>query len=168
VVAVVTGVGLGLARSSASLLGSNGVFGPPVQGQGGDEVYVNAATGNLIDQRVDEILTGVGLDDVISDTYNSLSSFTANSWQGDYQQAVVGLTGTVDTVGSTVTHIAADGSNVVYTWSAAQNAYVGNEDGGAYDTITFNATANQWTWTDGATQVQDVYDAANGGRIMSS
>jgi len=168
VVAVVTGVGLGLERSSASLLGPNGVLGTPAQGQGGDDVSVNAATGNLIDQRVDEILTGTGLDDVISDTYNSLGTFTANDWQADYQRAVTGLTGTVNTVGSTVTHVAADGSKVVYSWSAAQSAYVGNEDAGAYDTITFNSGTNQWTWTDGETQLTEVYDAANGGRIVSS
>ena len=172
-VAVVTGVGLGLERSSASLIGAGGVLGAPAQGQSGDQVYVNATTGNLIDQRTDQILTGIGLDDVISETYNSLGSYSPglgvnDGWMGDYQRQVTGLTGTVDTAGSTVTHTAADGSNVVYTWNAAQNAYVGNEDGGAYDTITYNASANQWTWTDGKTQLKEVYDGANGGRIMTS
>lgn len=174
--AVVTGVGLGLERSSANLIGPGGVLGTPAQGQGGDEVYVNAATGNLIDQRTDQILTGVGLNDVIADAYNSLGTYSSSlgasdGWMGDYQRSVGGLTGTVNNAGSTITRTAADGSQVVYTYQttgAYANTYLGDEGSGAYDTLTYNTTSHQWTWTDGSSQLKEVYDGNSGGRIVSS
>ncbi|HEY2710739.1 MAG TPA: Ig-like domain-containing protein [Caulobacteraceae bacterium] len=179
--AVVTGVGLGLERSSASVLGANGLLGAPAQGAGGDQVFVNAATGNLIDTRTDQILTGVGPNDVISEAYNSLGTYSAtlgtyvpgantNGFMAGFQRSVTGLTGTVNTAGSTVTRIASDGSNVVYTYQTTgtyAGKYLANEDGGAYDTLSYNSTASQWTWTDGATQLQEVYDAAHSGRLTS-
>ncbi len=175
-VAIVTGVGLGLERSSASVLGANGVIGTPMQGDGADEVSVNAATGNLIDLRTDQILTGIGPNDVIADAYNSLGAYNpglgvSDGWMGAYQRSVSGLTGTVNTAGSTITRAAADGSKVVYAYQTTgqyAGLYLANEDGGAYDTLSFSASANQWTWTDGASQLTEVYDAANGGRILTS
>ena len=59
-VAVVVSAGLGLERSSAWVLGSRGQIGSASLGQAGDNVYVNAATGNLVIQNRDEMLIGLG------------------------------------------------------------------------------------------------------------
>jgi YD repeat-containing protein len=172
-VGIVTGVGLGLERSSASLLGANGHLGTTAVGNGEDQVSVNAATGNLIDLRLDQILTGIGPNNVIADAYNSLGSYSpglgaGSSWLGSYQRSVGGLTGTVNTSGSAITHIAADGSKVVYTYQSSSGLYLGNEDGGAYDTLSYSSGTSLWTFTDGKSQLVEVYDGANGGRIVSS
>ena len=46
-VAVVIGNNLGLAGSSAGVLGNNGQLGTASTGLGGDVAFVNATTGNL-------------------------------------------------------------------------------------------------------------------------
>ncbi len=61
-VTVVSGAGLGLFGSSASMLGGGGVFGDARSGRGTDRVFVNSATGNLIVQSQDEALSALGLD----------------------------------------------------------------------------------------------------------
>ena len=71
-VAVVTGTGLGVENSSGWVLGSRGQLGSASFGRFGENVYVNAATGNLAINRTDEILIGQGPDDAIARTYNSL------------------------------------------------------------------------------------------------
>lgn len=163
-VAIVTGSGQGLVKSSLAALGSQGEIGTAKLGQNGSAVTVNAANGNLIVQSQDEMLFGLGLDDAIVNSYNS----KAAGWQENYQRKVGGLTGTVNTSGSTITHTTADGSTVVYTYNTTLGKYVGNELGGAYDTLAFNSSTNQWTWTEGKSRAIDVYDNANGGRLIQS
>ncbi|WP_443751343.1 hypothetical protein [Asticcacaulis solisilvae] len=167
-VAIVTGSGQGLVKSSLSVLGSQGEIGTSKLGQNGSDVIVNAANGNLVIQSQDEMLFGVGLDDAIIDTYNSQSTLTANGWQENYQRKVGGLTGTVNTSGSTITHTTADGSAVVYTYDTTSGVYIGNEMGGAYDTLSYNSSTSKWYWQDGKTRTVDTYDNANGGRLIQS
>ncbi|HEX7759156.1 MAG TPA: hypothetical protein VF459_06630 [Caulobacteraceae bacterium] len=167
-VAVVAGAGLGVERTSAFVLGSLGQLGSAGLGRAGDNVYVNAATGNLIVENTDEMLIGLGQDDVISRTYNSLGAFTddnGDNWRESVQRQITGLTGTVNTAGSTVTRMDWDGSNITYAWDTARNAYVSKEGAGAYDTLTF--AGSTWTWTDGSSQVVETYDANNGGRLIA-
>ena len=97
-VAIVGGVGLGLDRSSATVLGKigqQGELGDPTFNRFGENVTVNAATGNLMIERNDEILIGRGLDDVISHDYNSLSANQGygaqHSWQFNDSRCVTGL-----------------------------------------------------------------------------
>jgi YD repeat-containing protein len=165
-VAIVTGAGVGLQRDSAAALGAQGQLGTALLGQAGNRVTVNAANGNLVIQSQDEMLIGTGLDDIITNTYNSQGTFTANGWQESFQRHVSGLTGTVNMAGSTITHFTADGTAVVYTYNTSTGKYVGNEDGGAYDTLSF--ASNQWTWQDGKTRTYEVYDNANSGRLIQS
>ncbi|MGE5566052.1 MAG: Ig-like domain-containing protein, partial [Parcubacteria group bacterium] len=168
-VAVVTGNGLGLERSSAFVLGSRGQVGTPGLGRANDNVYVNAANGNLVIQNQDEMLIGLGPDDIIARTYNSQGTFTddnGDNWRPSVARTVYGLTGTLNSAGSTVTRTDWDGSEAVYTWDGTKSAYVSKEGAGAYDTLTFSGTT--WTWTDGNSRVTELYDNANGGRITSS
>ena len=171
-VAIVTSGGLGLDRSSASFLGADGLLGQSAQGRGLDNVYVNAATGNLVVSRTDEMLFGVGQDAVLADTYNSMGGFGADqtapgtsgdNWRESAYRTVTGLTGTYGTANSTITRTDSDGSQVVFTWNSSVGAYVAKEDGGAYDQLKLSSST--WTWTDGATET---YDNANGGRIVTS
>src|SRR5579864_2928148 len=167
-VAIVAGGGLGLERTSAWVLGSQGQLGQAQLGRGGDNVYVNAATGNLVVQTADEMLMGAGPNDPVARTYNSLGALSddnGDNWRESVSRQVAGLTGTVNTAGSTVTLTDWDGSDVVYSWDASRSAYVSTQGAGAYNTLTYSAAASSWTLTNGSSQVQETYDAANGGRI---
>ena len=165
-VAIIAGNGLGLERSSAWVLGSQGQLGAAAQGRGADNVYVNAITGNLVIRNTDEMLMGVGLNDAISRTHNSLGAADGDNndgWRESVMRTVAGLTGAINTAGSTITRTDWDGSKVVYAWNASRGAYVSTDGQGAYDTLTFSGAT--WTWTDGATRVRESYDDAHGGRI---
>jgi YD repeat-containing protein len=164
-VAVVTGAGLGLDRSSGLVLGSRGQLGDMAFGRYGENVAVNAANGNLLISRTDEILIGQGPDDDVTRAYNSQGTF-GNDWQFSAQRTVTGLTGTVDTAGSTVTRTDWDGSQTVYTYNAGLGAYVSPQGEGAQDTLSF--ASNVWTWTSGSSQATETYDDLNGGRITAS
>jgi YD repeat-containing protein len=168
-VAIVTGAGLGLERSSGLVLGSKGTLGEAAVGRLGSNVTVNAATGNLVVQNQDEILIGQGPDSVLSRTYNSLGLLNddnGDNWRESGQRSVVLASGTVNAAGSTVKRIDWDGSDVTFTWDASRSAYVSKEGAGAYDTITF--ASNVFTWTDGTSQIIDRYDYLNSGRIVST
>jgi len=173
-VAIVSAGGLGLDRSSALVLGSRGVIGQAGQGRANDNVYVNAATGNLLIQNTDETLFGLGAQaDLAGRTYNSLGVFSdgygaANgSWAASGSRTVGGLTGTLNSAGSTVTRVDSDGSNVVFTWNSLANAYTAKEGGGALDTLTYSSVDSTWIWTNGTTRYTEVYDTTHGGRIVT-
>lgn len=75
---IFTGSGVGIDRGSASVLGRMGLLGEASLGRGGDKVYVNGSTGNLVIERQDEVLIGRRPDQVYSLTYNSSVQFGAN------------------------------------------------------------------------------------------
>src|SRR5262245_41756424 len=119
-VAIVSGSGLGLFRSSVSSLGQSGVAGDPRAGRGGDQVYVNSATGNLIVQGQDEILRSLGLDLSLVRTYNSLGLMTdsdnGDNWRLGVDRKVYGLSGTLNQANSSVIKVFGDGTEVTYTY----------------------------------------------------
>ena len=117
-VAVFTGLGAGFERGSRAQLGALGLLGSATLGRGGDQVSVNAATGNLVISRQDEFLVGKGLDANIARTYNSLGDLDDNGdyWRQSTDRRVYSLTGTVNTTGSTVKRVAADGSEITYSY----------------------------------------------------
>jgi YD repeat-containing protein len=166
--AITAGAGLGLERSSAFVLGSRGQLGVAAHGRSGENVWVNASDGNLVVQRTDEMLIGNGTDDSVTRTYNSQSGYTPNGWMESFQRKVTGLAGTANTTGSTVKHIAADGSDVTYTYNttgAYAGLYTAKEDDGPLDTLAYSGGV--WTWTEGRAQTRETYDSANGGRLTS-
>ena len=125
-VAVVAGNGLGLADTSALLLGTRGMVGEAAAGRGNDRVYLNAATGNLVIQSRDEFLLGRGLDIAAHRAYNSQGVFdygNGDNWLSGLNKRVYALTGTANTAGSTITRADWDGSEIVYTFNATAARY---------------------------------------------
>ncbi|MEH3101101.1 putative toxin [Sphingomonas adhaesiva] len=167
-VGIFTGAGFGLGRGSASTLGAPGLLGDASQGGSGDQISVNAATGNLLIQKQDEFLVGRGPDASVSRSYNSLTTLQDDNndrWRQSTDRRVTNLTGTVNAAGSTVARVSGDGSYLTYVWDAGRSAYLNQDGGGAYDTITRNG--NEWVWTDGDTRTVERYADDAAGRIKS-
>ncbi|HEY0959731.1 MAG TPA: LysM peptidoglycan-binding domain-containing protein [Novosphingobium sp.] len=170
-VAIVGGASFGLGQTSAKTLGSQGLLGNPSASYLGSNFFVNASTGNLILQNQDEILQGIGQDTILTRTYNSLGTFdddNGDNWRTSSQRVVGNLAGTLNTSGSTVTRTDWDGSRQVFAYDATKSAYVFKDPTDSFDILTYNSSAQQWTWIDGSSRVIEVYDNLNGGRIISS
>ena len=157
--AIFTGLGAGYARGSGNVIGGAGQLGNASQGRADERVSVNAATGNLLITKEDELLFGRGLDIAISRTYNSVVDTTdgdnADQWQMGTYRRIFGLTGTQNATGSTIKRQAGDGSVIIYTWDATKSAYISKEGDGAFDSLTF--ATGVWTWKDGSTQIAEGY-----------
>ncbi|KWO45612.1 hypothetical protein WT97_10815 [Burkholderia sp. MSMB1459WGS] len=159
------------------------MLGNAVFGQTGEQVYVNAANGNLMLRDRDQLLLGQGINGAVYRAYNSLGQL---NWREGASRAVDGLTGTLNEVGSTITLTDWDGSQTKFAFDAARNLYVStagvganvgdaNQPGptavtttGPRATLQFDAATNSWTWADGTQHVMETYDAAQGGRLVSS
>lgn len=167
-VAIFTGLGSGFVRSSAATLGGAGVLGSGGLGRIGEGVSLNAANGNLVVTQQDEFLTGLGLDVAISRTYNSAAETgdrdNGDNWQMGTVRRLIGLTGTINTNGSTIKRLAGDGSLVVYSYGtrsvagSSVSAYWSTAGDGAHERLDWNGSA--WTWTDGESQTKEKYEAA--------
>jgi YD repeat-containing protein len=174
-VAVFTGAGTGIERSSAFVLGSRGVWGNALLGRGNENVYVNAANGNLFLNRTDEFLIGRGTDSALGRSYNSLGNWAGetDNWRPITTRTVGALTGTLNQSGSTLTRTDWDGSQVIYTWDAlykdengVAGAYVATDGAGAYDFIRVGS--GSYVWTDGDTLAREFYSVADDGRITAT
>ena len=169
-VAVVSGNGLGLGNSSLSNLGSQGQVGSATEGKSGEQVYVNSATGNLIIQDRDDYIAALGLNLPIVRTYNSqaqLSDDFGGGWRLGVNERLINLTGTVNTAGSTITKVSGDETEIVYAYDATQGKYLSTSQSGAVDELVYTAGASpQWTFTDGASRAQEVYDST--GKLLRS
>ena len=161
-VAIFTGAGTGFERGSGSVLGGAGLLGSGALGRSGAQAMLNAATGNLMITQRDEFLVGQGPDAVINRTYNSRGDYTddnGDNWRQSTQRQVRGLTGTVNTAGSTVERVSGDGSVITYRWTAAASAYVATDGAGAHDRLTHDGT---WRWRDGDSQTVETYGGPDG------
>jgi YD repeat-containing protein len=159
-VAIVTGNGLGLVTGSLGVLGASGQVGTALFGRGNEGVYVNAATGNLVLRRQDELLIGRGPDTSILRSYNSqgtLNDDNGDNWRLGFSRRITSLTGTVNTANSTITRVDEDGAESVYTYNGS--VYVSKEGGGAFDTLSYNAATQEWNWTDGDSRITEAYDS---------
>ena len=159
-VAVVSGNGLGLGNTSLTQLGQP-QGGAASLGQAGGGAYVNAATGNLILQNADEGLLFDGLPLNVMRSYNSQGQLNGQSdWRYGFSRSVGGLTGTLNTAGSTITRTDDDGSTVIYTYDTTRGAYVSTGQNGAVDTLRWNAGSTSWTYSDAADQIQETYNGS--------
>jgi YD repeat-containing protein len=159
-VSIFTGAGSGFERGSGSVLGGTGLLGASSLGRGGEQVFLNAANGNLLISRQDEFLVGRGPDVAIARTYNSLADAgddNNDNWRQSTDRRVSGLTGTLNAAGSTVKRVSGDGAVITYTWDGAKSAYVATDGSGAHDTLT--QATGVWTWTDGSSRITETYTA---------
>ena len=165
--AILTGTQLGLERSSAWLLGSRAQLGSAPLGRASDNVYVNAATGNLIVQNTDEILVGRGPDAVINRTYNSLGTYAGDTdnWLHNGQRKLVLSSGTANAVGSIATLTDWDGSVVTFTFATGVGYRAADKP---YRDDTLTLVSNVFTWTEGKTRTVQKFDNALGGRLLSA
>ena len=159
--AIFTGLGSGFAKSSATTLGAAGTFGSAATGRAGEGISVNAATGNLVISRRDEFLSGRGLDVGISRTYNSLAEVhdgdNGDQWQMSTARRVFGLTGALNTAGSTITRVSGDGSVVTYTYESRDGvaSYWATDGSGTHDRMW--TSGGNWYWRDGDSRVTEGY-----------
>lgn len=170
-VAIVSGNSLGLSLSSLATLGQRGAIGTAAQGRGGEQAFVNVATGNLVLQDFDDRLEGRGLDIAAVRTYNSqglMNDDNGDNWVIGIAAQRIEISGNAGAAGSTVTVTARDGARSVYTWDAASSAYVGTAGAGAFDTVRYDAAAAQFIWTDGDSGLVERYQANAAGRLVSS
>ena len=168
-VAAISGQGLGLYNTSATNLNGQGTDGTAAQGRTGEQIYVNTANGNLVLQDDDEMLSAEGLNVSIVRTYNSQGQFDnglGENWRLGVDESLSGLTGTVNTAGSTITKTFGDGAQVTYNYDPTQGVYTSTAGGGADDTLSYDSSTQQWTWTDGASRTVEVYN--NAGLLLSS
>lgn len=165
-VSIFVGAGSGFARGSGSIVGGAGLLGSGTQGRSGESVSVNAATGNLLITREDEFLIGRGPDASISRTYNSFAQASdgdnGDQWQQSTMRRVFGLTGTLNTAGSTVSRQGGDGSVIVYGYKTINGvaAYWATDGDGAHDKLARPTAGDNWTWTDGSSQWTETYEAS--------
>ncbi|MBU6953045.1 DUF6531 domain-containing protein, partial [Hahella sp. HN01] len=157
-VAVVSGEGLGLF--GAALSGAGAGLSQAGVGQGGERVYVNAATGNLVLQRRDELLLGAGRDASLIRTYNSQGRFTDDNGDNFYfsfNQRLEFNGGTLNKAGSVITRIAGDGSRTDYRYDESRGLYVSSVGEGAHDTLEFRGGtgADAFLWTEGESGAQE-------------
>src|ERR1051325_988247 len=159
---IITGNDLGLTNNPVTPRGTPSL-GRPSQS---DQVYVNSATGNLVIQAKDDYLATIGPDLSLIRTYNSLgllSDDNQDNWRLSVHEKVYGLTGTVNVSGSTIKKTFGDGADIPYPYDPGRSLYVSNAGDGAHDTLSFSA--NQWTWTDGTPNVQEIYNSS--GQLIS-
>ncbi|WP_433852612.1 hypothetical protein [Stenotrophomonas nitritireducens] len=166
--AVFTGNGLGLFNTSLSQLGY-GLGGGAGVGQGRDNQYVNAATGNLVWQSSDEHLVFRGLSVNLTRTYNSLgllSEVGADGWMTGFERRVALQGGTFNAAGSVMRRFTGDGSYQDFAYVSA-NTYRSSAGDGAHDTLTW--TGSDWRYVEGSTRREEGYaghaDAVRQGRL---
>ena len=159
-VAVISGNGLGLLNGSLSQLGQAPGSGSATIGQGKQASYVNAATGNLVLQSADSGLIFDGLAISQLRTYNSQGVFSGGyGWSYGFNRKLT-LSGTANTVGSSLVRTSDDGDSVTYAYDATSGLYLSSGQSGTQDSLSWNAGGGQWTWTDGSSRQQETYNAA--------
>ncbi|MEH6461584.1 LamG-like jellyroll fold domain-containing protein, partial [Chitinimonas sp. JJ19] len=128
-------------------------------GQDGSNVYVNLSNGNLVLQRRDELLVGLGLDANTVRTYNSQARWKDDNndawWLSGYRR-LANIEGTMGQPGSSLDRIQADGSVQHFVFDVYR--YVSTDGAGAHDTLTLDQQGN-WVWTDGSSQAREVYES---------
>lgn len=169
-VAIVSGNSLGLNLTSHQTLGMPLGAGA-VHGRNGESAYVNVATGNLVIQRVEDVLSLRGVDGTALRTYNSQGLFNddnGDNWSTGFVLQPLQLTGTLNTAGSTLTRTARDGSASAYVFDSVSGLYRTTQGAGAHDTITFIAADSQLEWRDGSSGLTQRYQSDGAFRLLAT
>ncbi|MBD1584824.1 RHS repeat protein [Pseudoalteromonas sp. S16_S37] len=154
--AIISGEGLGLFNNHTSLLNQNN---RSTLGQASENIFVNAATGNLVLQHQDEQVKGLGLGLGVLRTYNSLGHFDGDNndqWRLGFLKTI-SLEGARNQAGSVVTRVTADGFAQRFNYDAAKGEYVSTQGSGAHDTLKFNSDGSAVLNIDGQ-NIAERYD----------
>ena len=171
-VAHISGNNLGLDLTSFKTLGQQAAVGQAALGSNQENAYINIATGNLVVQRLDEVLISKGLDVAALRTYNSqgkLNDDNKDNWRIGFYRSIYNLTGTLNKEGSTITRVLGDGSDQLFTYTASRSLYVSTDGDNTHDTLQYNNAGKRWTWSeDGRGLVKETYDwAAGQGKLLN-
>lgn len=152
---IISGHNLGLDDTSLRILNRRDSAGAGSLNQNADQqVYVNAANGNLVIQEQDTLLASRGQDFTLVRTYNSRgrmnSSVNAMSDWGWTWQTDIALTKNTDTFGTTKV----DGYEVAYGDGAAKY-------------FDYDATRKLWVSTDGAGAFETLGKQADGSFVLT-
>src|SRR5690349_2335077 len=126
--AVISSNQLGLYNSSLTVLGGRGPANDPTIGRNGNQVYVNAATGNLVVSQRDEFIASLGLDLALNRTYNSLGLLDGDN--NDNWRLSIHRKLTVN-AGVSITKMYGDGSEIVFNYDTGLGYYVSTAGDGA-------------------------------------
>lgn len=141
---VIAGAGLGLFNSFSA----NSI----ALGQGKSQVFVNAATGNLVVQNNDETINGKGMAFGLVRTYNSSAGNDGDNndqWRMGHLSSVV-LEGTANAAGSRIRRIHGDGFEQVFEWNGSQ--YLSKTGSGAFDSLVWSAGGVVVSFENGVTE----------------
>ncbi|WP_193726222.1 RHS repeat domain-containing protein [Delftia tsuruhatensis] len=162
-VGIVSGNSLGLGNSSLATLGQRAAQGNASQGRGGEQVFVNVASGNLVIAHNDDQLVAHGGGFQAVRTYNSqglLNDDNADNWSAGFYRRQLVLSGTYGQPGSSFTRTERDGASALFSWDASSSSYVSTDGAGAYDRIV--QQGSNYVFTDGATGNREFHDTATG------
>lgn len=150
---IFTGSGLGTHNSSLGL-GSYGPKGVAALGQGGESVYVNAASGNLVIQQADGFLADSGFGINLLQTYNSRGEINS-CWRFNVQSKIE-TQGKANTAGSSIIRTGEDGHRCIFRYDSTKKMYLPEE--GGTERIIFNT--DQWVYKNGNQKAMDCYNQA--------
>src|SRR5688572_16686098 len=120
----------GLQTSSHAIIGQHPGGGFSGLGQTGQGVYVNASTGNLVIQSMDDWMQSVGINTSVVRTYNSLLGADPDGANDGFaigfhrKLLIETLSGTRNQAGSSIQYRGADGAVLTFTYDAALGYYV--------------------------------------------
>lgn len=161
---IVAGEGLGLFNTQRANTGS----GP--LGQGSERIALNVANGNLILNRLDQILVANGVDLPLMRTYNSqglLNSGNTSNFRFSVNRKITSDAGYIPSyLNNAIIRIGEDGYETRYQHKPGENfVFVSTDGDGAHDTLTFYSSTQEWVWTEGSTRQSEVYDG--NGRLIA-
>lgn len=162
--AIITTDTLGISTSSLTQLGDAGLDGNSKIARSREQVFVNAATGNLVVRGQDEYLSSVGVDQSLIRTYNSLGGFDVNAdgrrdWRLNLYKRLL-LPSAAEQASpvhkqTTISREDGDGAVTLYAYDSTESAYLSHDGTGAVDRISF--IGGDWQWQDGDTGVVETY-----------
>ncbi|QDQ40133.1 hypothetical protein E3226_006820 [Legionella geestiana] len=155
---IITGNGAGVYGSSLNLPGNFGIQGRATLGQGTEDVYVNAANGNLVVRHRDGFMAGNGTGFSLTQTWNS--SGESRGWRFNTASMLI-LQGVPNTPGSAVVRVEGDGHRTRFVFDAASGSYRPEEGGRA--SLSFNDGV--WRAQSGSDETVSEYNAE--GRLQA-